>query len=97
MACPPVVRGEVDVIPDLVVEVLSPSTRANDLGPKRAVYMRAGVRELWLADPDARTLTRMLADSGRSVGAREEALGMNETLRSELLAGFELKLATVFA
>jgi Uma2 family endonuclease len=34
-------------VPDLVVEVLSPSTRANDLGVKRELYMGSGVRELW--------------------------------------------------
>ena len=104
---PPVVRGEVDVIPDLVVEVLSPSTRVNDLGPKRAAYLRAGVRELWLADPDERTLTRVRAPggrAGRAVGgedARLDAtavlrLDASAVLRSELLDGFELELAQVF-
>jgi Uma2 family endonuclease len=100
---PPVVRGETDVVPDLVVEVLSPSTRANDLGPKRAVYMRAGVRELWLADPDARPLTRVLpgpdparSDPGRSMGAREETLDAKAVLCSELLGEFVLELARVF-
>jgi Uma2 family endonuclease len=39
-------HGAVDVVPDLAVEVLSPRTRANDLGAKRDAYMRAGVREL---------------------------------------------------
>src|SRR5271154_5245043 len=46
-------------VPDLVVEVLSPSTRANGLGVKRDLYMSSGVRELWLVDPDARTVTRV--------------------------------------
>lgn len=86
----PVVQGEVDVIPDLVVEVLSPSTRANDLGPKREVYMRSGVRELWLADPDARTVTRV------RTGADDELLGAGAVLRSELLDGFAVDLARVF-
>ena len=43
--------GAVDSVPDLVVEVLSPATRENDLGPKRDRYLRAGVREVWLIDP----------------------------------------------
>ena len=42
--------------PDWVCEVLSPSTRALDLGGKRAVYAREGVAYLWLVDPDARSL-----------------------------------------
>ena len=42
--------------PDWVREVLSPSTRALDLGGKHAVYAREGVNYLWLVDPDARSL-----------------------------------------
>lgn len=42
--------------PDWVCELLSPSTRELDLGSKRGVYAREGVRYLWLVDPDVRTL-----------------------------------------
>jgi Uma2 family endonuclease len=45
-----------DIAPDWVCEVLSPSTRAHDLGPKRRVYARAGVKHLWLLDPIAQVL-----------------------------------------
>ena len=44
------------IAPDWVCEVLSPSTRKNDIGPKRAIYAREGVSHLWFVDPDARTL-----------------------------------------
>ena len=44
------------IVPDWVCEVLSPSTRRLDLGEKRALYAREGVRHLWFVDPDARTL-----------------------------------------
>ena len=44
------------LVPDWVCEVLSPSTRKFDLGGKRAVYAREGVRHLWLVDPDDRSL-----------------------------------------
>ena len=42
--------------PDWVCEVLSPSTRALDLGGKKAGYAREGVAYLWLVDPDAHSL-----------------------------------------
>jgi Uma2 family endonuclease len=42
--------------PDWVCEILSPSTRQVDLGPKRDIYGEHGVGHLWLIDPDARTL-----------------------------------------
>ncbi|MBQ9156545.1 MAG: Uma2 family endonuclease [Eubacterium sp.] len=40
--------------PDLVVEILSPSTRKMDMGKKLMHYMTAGVREYWIIDPDRR-------------------------------------------
>ncbi len=45
-----------ETVPDWVCEILSPGTRRLDLTDKRDRYAAAGVRHLWLADPDARTL-----------------------------------------
>jgi Uma2 family endonuclease len=42
--------------PDLVVEVLSPSTEARDRGLKLDRYRRFGVGEYWIVDPDGRTV-----------------------------------------
>jgi Uma2 family endonuclease len=89
---PPDSDGAVDSVPDLVVEVLSPGTRFNDLGVKRDVYMRSGVRELWLADPHAHTVTRVQPGA-----EHDEALSQGDVLRSELLDGFALDLARVFS
>ena len=41
----------VTVTPALVIEILSPSTASNDLGPKRDIYAASGVAEYWVADP----------------------------------------------
>lgn len=40
--------------PDLVIEILSPSTASNDRGDKFNIYEKYGVREYWLVDPDAK-------------------------------------------
>ena len=42
--------------PDWLCEVLSPSTRRIDLGPKRDTYAREGIPHMWLIDPRARSL-----------------------------------------
>ena len=42
--------------PDLVVEILSPSTARNDWNKKYNLYEKAGVREYWIVDPNAKTL-----------------------------------------
>ena len=45
-----------EVSPDWLCEVLSPSTRKIDLGPKSAIYARERVKHMWMVDPDARCL-----------------------------------------
>ena len=42
--------------PDLLVEVLSESTMKNDLGKKKDVYEKYGVREYWIVDPWAKQI-----------------------------------------
>jgi len=42
--------------PDLVVEVLSPSTASNDRGPKMRQYAKAGVKEYWIVTPIGRSV-----------------------------------------
>ncbi len=49
-------RGRVYGAPDLVAEVLSPSTSGKDRRLKLAKYRRAGVREYWLIDPDRKRM-----------------------------------------
>jgi Uma2 family endonuclease len=51
-------------VPDLLVEILSPSNRRYDQRTKRDRYERAGVREFWLGDPDARTIEQLVLRSG---------------------------------
>ena len=43
--------------PDMVVEILSPSTRKKDLIKKFLLYEKSGVREYWIADPEVKTVT----------------------------------------
>jgi Uma2 family endonuclease len=50
--------------PDLVVEVVSPSSRRYDRVTKLRWYAQLGVPEYWLVDPEARTLERLVLGAG---------------------------------
>lgn len=55
----------IDVAPDWVCEVTSPSTVSRDRVTKRALYARSGIPYYWIVDPDARTLEALRLDEGR--------------------------------
>lgn len=56
---------KVNGVPDLVVEILSPSTASHDTDLKKRLYERTGVAEYWIADPDNQRLDRYrLVDGG---------------------------------
>ena len=53
--------------PDLVVEVLSPSTAKNDRGYKKGVYESSGVPEYWIVEPSNKSIEVYLLQDGRYV------------------------------
>ncbi len=86
-------RG-VDGVPDLVVEVLSPSTGYYDLTKKRRVYEASDVREYWLADPQERTVEVLTLAEG---AYRRAAFGRGAgRVGSVLLSGFGIETAALF-
>lgn len=59
------VDSAIEVVPDWVCEILSPTTRRHDLLVKKPYYAKAGVPWHWLVDLDARALTAYQLDAGR--------------------------------
>lgn len=53
---PTTLPQEYDGVPDLFVEVLSPSNRDEDLEEKRLLYREAGVKEIWFLDPEGQEI-----------------------------------------
>jgi len=51
--------------PDLIIELLSPSTSHYDLGQKKAGYERHGVQEYWIVDPDTKNVNGYFLEEGR--------------------------------
>ena len=80
--------------PDLVIEVLSPSTAQLDKVRKRELYARYRVPEYWQADADDRIVLVLTLEGGEYATAG--VYGMGETLVSPLLAGFRLDVDDIF-
>lgn len=77
--------------PDLVVEVISPFDRVSDVQKKVAEYLMAGVRLVWLVDPQIKTVTVYESLSQALL------LSENDTLDGDdVLPGFSLPLSKLF-
>lgn len=80
--------------PDLVVEILSPSSRDLDLTVKRKLYARHGTIEYWIVDPDARAIALYRLQEAPDRPAATFHAG--QTLQSPLLPGLNLVVDDVF-
>jgi Uma2 family endonuclease len=80
--------------PDLVVEILSPSTARYDKGPKRKVYARTGVKELWLIDPEIKTIQVYFLE--RDSENPSATHGDNAVFTSPQLPGLRINTALIF-
>jgi Uma2 family endonuclease len=80
--------------PDIVIEILSPSTAYYDLKKKFKVYEKAGVTEYWIVDPEVNTIEIYANEEKRFIlKANSEEQGKVE---SAVLNGFKLTVAEVF-
>ncbi len=78
--------------PDLVVEIISPSTCRQDQVRKLALYAASGVREYWLIDIEARLLTMYTLRNGRYEPVQEQV----GTLASVVLDGLVVTVWSLF-
>ena len=89
-----ITEANIQGTPDLVVEVLSPSTADRDRQLKLGLYARFGVREYWIVDP--------IEESVQVLELGPEGLGPAQTyttgaVPSRVVAGFEIDVGQVFA
>jgi Uma2 family endonuclease len=84
----------VRIVPNLVVEILSPATAQKDRTEKKAIYEENGVEEYWLVDTKRREIT-VYTLIGKRFGRGKVYTG-RDTLPSRALKGFTLQLNEVF-
>ena len=91
----------IEGVPDLVIEILSPSTRSEHLphGERRDAYERNGVPSYWLADSRTRTVAWHELQGTPYVGGRygqPAILRAGDTLTSPLFPTLSVPVATLF-
>lgn len=81
--------------PDLIIEILSPSTRRHDRLVKLNLYQRAGVREYWIVDPENKAVQVFIQDDGAL--KIHEDYGREDMAKVNVLNGCFIELNKVFS
>ena len=87
-------EGPVWGSPDLIIEVISKGTVKNDRVDKFELYEKFGVHEYWLVDPANQSVEVYFLDNKKYV--LQQVQEIEGTVKSKLLAGFELDLMGIF-
>jgi len=80
--------------PDLVIEILSPSTSKWDKVEKSKLYYKHGVKEYWIVDPESKVVEIFMP--GEKNWILFQAYDDDDILTSPLLAGLEISLEDIF-
>ena len=81
--------------PDLIIEILSPTTAYYDLVEKKEIYEKFGVKEYWIVDTKKKRIELHGLQEGKyQLLQKEEKSG---EISSELLPGFEVDVKKIFA
>ncbi len=81
--------------PDLVIEILSPSSLWHDRLVKPGLYQRAGVREYWIVNPDEKAVQVLLLEDGKLLP--HEEYGRDGVAKVNALDGCFIELSKVFS
>ncbi len=87
-------------IPDLVMEILSPSNSAHDLAVKRELYARHGIPEYWILNPIQETLlalTDPVTHDGVGEHTVEALYQSGDTLTTSRIPDLAIAVADIFA
>lgn len=82
--------------PDLIIEILSPSTRRHDRLTKYNLYQQAGVREYWIVEPENQSVQVFLQDGSGLLKIHED-YGREDIAKVNVLDGCFIELSKVFS
>ena len=80
--------------PDLIVEILSPSTGYKDETQKLSIYEDYGVKEYWSVNPDRNTI-QIFIHNGQEFDKPDYYKG-DDVIKSDVLTGFQIGLNDIF-
>lgn len=83
-------KKHLTVAPELAIEVRSPSDRTSEVLEKVALYLSAGVTEVWVIDPEMRVVHVYREDEG------DQTFGEQDTVTSRCLPDFSLPVTELF-
>jgi len=83
-------------VPELVIEIGSPSTRKRDETIKRHLYERTGVSEYWVIDPEIDAVRVYRREGGTFARVVELLADAGDVLTTPLLPGLEAPLSRIF-
>ena len=81
--------------PDLVMEILSPTTQRHDKFTKFNLYQQAGVQEYWIVDPASKSVQVFVLDDGHYVA--KDFGTAEDTVKVNVLEDCTIDLSPVFA
>lgn len=82
-------------VPTLIVEVLSPATKGKDLATKLQLYLKSGVLEYWVVDPEEKRVVCYSFTRERDFD-KMATFGRGDTVLSSAFAGLELPVHEIF-
>lgn len=85
---------KIEGAPDLVIEILSPSSAYYDLRHKMTMYAKHGVREYWIVDPEERSIEVYENRDGHF--HMLEKGKEKEVIHSKVIPGLEISLDEIF-
>ena len=91
-----ITRRAIEGPPDLVVEILSPSSKGQDQFLKRGTCAKFEIPEYWIVDPEHGSITVLRAEKGETVYTLTARFDRASTLRSVEFPQIEIALAPIF-